>query len=625
MDVEMPFLNNLKIATKIVLLLLMLATLAVGIAHSGARRIRTSNAAYAQLVTVDMPDITRLARVNRRATEMVYAGYRSMAYDGQSRTAREAGENERVAHDEAIKLLDTIAAAEPEHAAFLRDVRASVEAIHARSLAAVRLGLRNQDESARAQLESADVLVRDFGNRVAAYNQRRTGAAADLANTLNAEGDLLARHLMTFGLLGSLLAMAIGAYAARRAITMPLARLRDAMETLAGGDARLDVPGAARGDEIGEMAKAVMVFRDAVAAQQRAASDKAAADAVQQHVVATVGDSLSRLAAGDFTTTITADFPDGYAALKTNLNAATGALRDLIGGVVASSSAIGTGSTEIAQASEDLARRTESNAASLEETSAAIGEMDIRLRTTAEAAATTVQRADGAIASVSTGRAVADDAVGAMSRVADSAKGIDNVIEGLDKIAFQTRVLAMNAAVEAGRAGDAGRGFAVVADLVSALAMRAEEEAQRARDQLSVTQTEIVTAVEAVRRVDGALADISGNVAEVHQLLGSMAADNRAQAIAISQISASIGSMDQTTQQNAAMVEETSAAARSLATEVGELSRQANRFTIGTIKPPLRDERVALPARKVAKSTYTPPRAALRLAGSTADADWSSF
>jgi methyl-accepting chemotaxis protein len=138
----------------------------------------------------------------------------------------------------------------------------------------------------------------------------------------------------------------------------------------------------------------------------------------------------------------------------------------------------------------------------------------------------------------------------------------------------------MNAAVEAGRAGDAGRGFAVVADLVSALAMRAEEEAKRARDQLTLTQTDIVKAVDAVQRVDGALAGISEGVGEVHQLLGGMASDNQAQASAISQISVAVASMDQATQQNAAMVEETSAAARNLNTESEALAEKAGHFNV---------------------------------------------
>jgi methyl-accepting chemotaxis protein len=183
-----------------------------------------------------------------------------------------------------------------------------------------------------------------------------------------------------------------------------------------------------------------------------------------------------------------------------------------------------------------------------------------------------------------------------MERVRESATGIDSVIEGLDKIAFQTRVLAMNAAVEAGRAGDAGRGFAVVADLVSSLAMRAEEEAKRARDQLTVTQTDIGAAVQAVRNVDSALADISGDVGEVHTLLGSMATDNQAQSSAISQISVAISAMDQSTQQNAAMVEETSAAARNLTAEVASLAEQAALFKVH------KGSRAAAPGRKTAKA-----------------------
>ncbi len=219
-----------------------------------------------------------------------------------------------------------------------------------------------------------------------------------------------------------------------------------------------------------------------------------------------------------------------------------------------------------------------------------------------------------------------------MGRLNESAKGIDSVIEGLDKIAFQTRVLAMNAAVEAGRAGDAGRGFAVVADLVSALAMRSEEEAKRARDQLTATQTDIVAAVEAVQKVDGALAEISESVGEVHQLLNTMAADNQAQSSAISQISTAIGTMDQSTQQNAAMVEETSAAARNLTAEVSALADQAARFTIEPSAPTRRPAKPATPTAIRLKPYTSPvkplPLPALAAANGHAnghDTDWKDF
>ncbi|HEU0066638.1 MAG TPA: methyl-accepting chemotaxis protein [Sphingomonas sp.] len=400
------------------------------------------------------------------------------------------------------------------------------------------------------------------------------------AAELLAQNAQIERQMLVVAGIMMVLGGALCMYAVR-VICRPIVGLRNCMATLANGDHDVDVPGTARTDEIGAMAKAVLVFRESGIAKQAADQAKARADAEQKVVVDTLSHHLADLSDGDLTSAIPGLFPAEYVSLQSNFNAALDKLRDLIGAVSQSAESIRTGSTEIAQASEDLARRTESNAASLEETAASITQMDGRLKASATAASRTVERADQAIATVGGGRAVADEAVQAMGRVSDSAKGIDSVIEGLDKIAFQTRVLAMNAAVEAGRAGDAGRGFAVVADLVSALAMRAEEEAKRARDQLTVTQAEIGTAVEAVRKVDGALADISGDVTQVHQLLATMAHDNQAQSSAITEISTAIGTMDQSTQQNAAMVEETSAAARNLVSEVTSMSEQAGHFKTG--------------------------------------------
>jgi methyl-accepting chemotaxis protein len=363
-------------------------------------------------------------------------------------------------------------------------------------------------------------------------------------------------------------------YLISRTVARPMAALAETTTRLAAGEA-LPVPSRDRGDELGRIARAVESFSDA--ATQRAAADAVRA-AEQSNVTLALGTSLKAISDGDLTLAVTAQFPPAYLALKTDFNQALSGLSGLIGAVGEGVSAIRSGSQEIAQASEDLARRTEANAASLEQTSAALVQIENRLKDTATASTSTVARANEAIASVGGGRLTAEQAVAAMGRVSVSAKGIDSVIEGVDKIAFQTRVLAMNAAVEAGRAGDAGRGFAVVADLVSALAMRAEEEAKRARDQLTVTQAEIRIAVDAVHKVDGAFADISGNVDAVHTLLARMANDNLAQSVAITEITAAVGSMDRATQQNAAMVEETSAAARSLTTEVESLAELAGTF-----------------------------------------------
>ncbi|OYX50923.1 MAG: chemotaxis protein [Sphingomonas sp. 32-66-10] len=405
----------------------------------------------------------------------------------------------------------------------------------------------------------------------------------------------------------------------RRAICDPYVNTVVRMEALAAGDLDSPIAYTDYQDCVGRMTRAMFTFRDTAKAQIESAAEQA-------EVVTTLRSSLNSLTQGDFTADIRAEFPPAYAELKTNFNAALASLRNLIGSVMDSTRTITTGSTEIAHASEDLARRTEANAASLEQTSAAVSQMRERLQTNAEAAERTVARADGAIQSVATGRTTTEEAVQAMTRVSDSAKGIDTVIEGLDKIAFQTRVLAMNAAVEAGRAGEAGRGFAVVADLVSALAMRAEEEAGRAREQLTTTQADIGTAVDMVRNVDSAFANISGDVGEVHVLLADMASANEAQATAIREISVAISAMDQSTQQNAAMVEETSAAARNLSREVEMLAGQASQFNVGgtdtprmTASAPTRQ-----PARKTPRPAAPAPAPAPRLAVAGGD-PWDTF
>ena len=374
-----------------------------------------------------------------------------------------------------------------------------------------------------------------------------------------------------------------------RSIMKPVEQVIHTMHEM--GEGRLagepDLPEG--NNELGKLGESVRTFRVMLARAEADRDRQGHERELQtQLIVGSVGKGLNALADGDLTYRVTADLEGPLASLKTDFNRSIDRLETLIGSSLRSIEEVSSASREISNASNDLAMRTESNAASLEETTAAVASLGEQIRKTAGSARATAQTTLSADEAVRAGRDVAAEAASSMESVAESAKGIDAVIEGLDKIAFQTRVLAMNAAVEAGRAGDAGRGFAVVADLVAALAMRAEDEAGHARQQLTTTQEEIGRAVLAVNKVDGSLERLVGNMGEVQHLVAEMTDASTAQADTIGEINIAMGQMDQVTQQNAAMVEETSAAARNLMSEAMALREGTAHFRLsGSADAPL--------------------------------------
>ncbi|MGY2734827.1 methyl-accepting chemotaxis protein [Sphingomonas sp. UYP23] len=359
----------------------------------------------------------------------------------------------------------------------------------------------------------------------------------------------------------------------RTRICTPYVNTVARMETLAEGDLDSAIAYTDYADCVGRMTKAMFKFRALTLSRMEER------DAVHR-IVQLLNAHLHRLADGDLTVFIEEEVGDDYASLKENFNSASHALGRLIGRVGEATVTIKSGSVEIAGAAESLADRTQSSAAAMEQTTASLTSIDGRIKASSEAAMNAVDRVNEARRVVETSHHQVATAVDAMAKVADSAKAIDGVIEGLDKIAFQTRVLAMNAAVESGRAGEAGRGFAVVADLVSQLASRSEEEARRARGQIQETQDRISSSVGQVQGMNGALDLILSSVADVEALVTQIANDNATQATAVTQILVAVGDMDRSIQQNAAMVEETSAAAKSLSNEVSDLQQHASAFTV---------------------------------------------
>ncbi|XAP76886.1 methyl-accepting chemotaxis protein [Citromicrobium bathyomarinum] len=483
-------------------------------------------------------------REGEAAIEKAWASYRATSIEGEEEVLAKQVEAQMATADAAVLRLEAI------------------------------LEARNSDALKRFVDNELYQTIDPVSESIAALTKMQIDIASDVTGQALSETNVALTIALVLAIL-AVAAIAISIFIVTRKVVHPITNLSSVVHDLAkSGDGQL--PHLDQKDEIGDMARAIDAFLNAVLEKDRAAAAAIARE--QKMVTDTLAEGLSALAAGDLTAEVTATYPPAYASLKANYNEAVKSLRGLIERVTKGTDSIRLSSSEIAQSSESLARRTEANAASLEETSAALAQMNDRISRGAAAAKDTAHSANEANGVVHEGRSLAEEAMQAMGRVQESAEGIDTVIEGLDKIAFQTRVLAMNAAVEAGRAGEAGRGFAVVADLVSALAMRAEEEAGSAREQLTTTQEEVGNAVGRVQRVDAALEQISTSVGNVNQLLDTMAADNQAQASAISEIVSAVTDMDTSTQQNAAMVEETSAASRQLASEVTTLAEEAGHF-----------------------------------------------
>lgn len=308
-------------------------------------------------------------------------------------------------------------------------------------------------------------------------------------------------------------------------------------------------------------------------AREEAAENQAALNALAE--------GLKALAEGDLTHRIDAPFPARAQTVKDNFNHSLARLRDALSNIAQSAGSIRGGSDEIASASNDLSRRTEQQAASLEETAAALDEITSTVNRSAEGAIQASSAAASAKIDAERSGAVVRDAVAAMGEIEQSSGQITQIIGVIDEIAFQTNLLALNAGVEAARAGEAGRGFAVVAQEVRALAQRSADAAKEIKTLIANSSTQVERGVKLVGQTGEALSGIVGKVAEITDQISEIARSSREQATGLTQVNTAVNQMDQVTQQNAAMVEEATAAAANLRGEASELSQLVARFRIG--------------------------------------------
>ncbi len=329
-------------------------------------------------------------------------------------------------------------------------------------------------------------------------------------------------------------------------------------------------------------------------------------------VVGALGSALERLAAGDLTATIDDSFPAEYETLRDNFNGALRRLDLALGGIAAGASNIRNGAAEITEAADDLSRRTESQAATLEETAAALDMLTASVKASALGADEADRTVGAARVQAETSGAVVIEAVAAMGEIEQSSRQIRQIIGVIDDIAFQTNLLALNAGVEAARAGDAGRGFAVVASEVRALAQRSSDAAREIKDLISASSRHVERGVGLVGETGEALNAIVGGVTEIAARVSAIAQSAREQATGLSEINAGMANMDQVTQQNAAMVEESTAASHSLRNEAETLASVVGHFRLRHGTPAATPRRAE--AAQAAPRTI-PPATAARTAG----------
>ncbi|OGN51906.1 MAG: chemotaxis protein [Caulobacterales bacterium RIFOXYB1_FULL_67_16] len=397
------------------------------------------------------------------------------------------------------------------------------------------------------------------------------------------------------------LAISIGVMiAGARGMVAPIRRLTGDLRAMAQGQTEVKLGEARRKDEIGDIARAVVDIQALIlaraeaeaaeAARRRAKEDedrvagdqsREAAAREQAIVVNGLTRGLDALAQADLTVRIVDPFPPAYEQLRSNFNAAVEGLQDAIATIAANTGAINAGATEIAKAADDLSRRTEQQAASLEETAAALDEVTATVKATASGAVQAAGVVQAAREDADKSGAVVRDAVAAMGEIERSSSQIAQIIGVIDEIAFQTNLLALNAGVEAARAGESGRGFAVVASEVRALAERSADAAKEIKGLITQSTVQVGSGVKLVTETGQALDRIVERVAQIEGLVTEISSSAGEQATGLQQVNTAVNQMDQMTQQNAAMVEQSTAASHSLSQEADVLRAAVSRFQVG--------------------------------------------
>ncbi len=497
-----------------------------------------------------------------------------------------------------------------------------------------------------AQLEADREDYRDMRLKVTgtlvAVADRNAKQVSETNDGLSAFYDTQRPMMVWSSATGLVVALALALLIVVVTITRPIGGITGAMRQLATGDLDTRIPGADRRDEIGAMAQAVGVFKDNMVARaeaearieaQRGADETRRAERAERERIAiaeisrlcdslaggelssrldeagkegfilTMSQQLNRLAAvlqtmtgelasitsalaeGQLDRSVTGDYAGVFGDLKQSVNGMASTLRDFATRLGTATHAVRDASAEISAGSQDLAQRTESQAASIEETAASMQEITATVKQNAENAQAANQLATTAREIANKGGGIVGEAVQAMTGIEDSARRISEIMALIDEIAFQTNLLALNASVEAARAGEAGKGFAVVAQEVRALAQRSAGASKDIKGLIQESNGQVRQGASLVQQAGTSLEDIVAAVKKVADIVAEIAAASQEQAVGLDQINTAVAGMDETTQRNGALVEETSAAAQALSGQAEQLAKLVAFFRLGNTAP----------------------------------------
>ncbi len=349
------------------------------------------------------------------------------------------------------------------------------------------------------------------------------------------------------------------------------------MEALAQGDTQSEISYLHHTtDCVGRMAHAMLTFKDNAERVEAASKE-------QRHTVNVLKVALDRLSNRDLSHNLDEDLPADAKELQTDFNHAVNILRETLASVAETAEAVQTGAREIRSASDDLANRTERQASQVEQTLSEMTSLSNEVSETANDAEAVNQKMLAAKEKAQHSGEVVERAVIAMSGIEEASKEIASIVDIIDGIAFQTNLLALNAGVEAARAGETGKGFAVVASEVRALAQRAAEAAQDIKAKVSTSQDQVASGVSLVSETSDALENIVRGIIEMNELVSKIGDSTRRQSSGLEAVNSAASQIDVMTQQNAAMVEEATAATRNLAGVAEDLTSRLSSFNLGIV------------------------------------------